>query len=47
MSRSITVEPVAEVCRLTYSCDDRGIHARTSGHRVIAELVTRTLPRLR
>ena len=31
--------PVAEVCRLTYYCAYRDIHARTSGYRVIAELV--------
>ncbi|HEY8581965.1 MAG TPA: GDSL-type esterase/lipase family protein [Capillimicrobium sp.] len=40
-------KPVAEVCRLTYFCEFRDIHARTEGYRVIAELVTRTLPRRR
>jgi lysophospholipase L1-like esterase len=40
-------KPVAEVCRLTYYCEFRDIHARTEGYRVIAELVTRTLPRRR
>jgi lysophospholipase L1-like esterase len=38
-------KPVAEVCRLTYYCEFRDIHARTSGYRLIAELVARTLPR--
>ncbi|HEU4656886.1 MAG TPA: SGNH/GDSL hydrolase family protein [Capillimicrobium sp.] len=38
-------KPVAEVCRLTYYCEFRDIHARTSGYRVIAKLVTQTLPR--
>lgn len=38
-------KPVAEVCRLTYYCDVRDIHARTSGYRLIAELIVRTLPR--
>jgi len=37
--------PVATVCRLTYFCQFGDIHARTSGYRVIAELVARTLPR--
>jgi lysophospholipase L1-like esterase len=37
-------KPVAEVCRLTYYCDLRDIHARTSGYRLIAELVVGTLP---
>lgn len=40
-------KPVAEVCRLTYFCEFRDIHARTDGYRVIAELVTQTLPRRR
>lgn len=40
-------KPVAEVCRLTYFCEFRDIHARTEGYRVIAELVTQTLPRRR
>jgi lysophospholipase L1-like esterase len=38
-------EPVAEVCRLTYYCELRDIHARTSGYRLIAEQVVGTLPR--
>jgi lysophospholipase L1-like esterase len=37
-------KPVAEVCRLTY-CEFRDIHARTSGYRLIADLVVKTLPR--
>jgi len=39
--------PVAEVCRLTYYCEFRDIHARTAGYRLIADLVARTLPRHR
>jgi lysophospholipase L1-like esterase len=39
--------PVAEVCRLTYYCEFGDIHARTSGYRLIADLVARTLPRRR
>jgi lysophospholipase L1-like esterase len=38
-------KPVADVCRLTYYCEFRDIHARTSGYRLIAELVAGTLPR--
>jgi lysophospholipase L1-like esterase len=38
---------VAEVCRLTYYCEFRDIHARTPGYRVIAQLIARTLPRRR
>jgi lysophospholipase L1-like esterase len=38
-------KPVAEVCRLTYYCEFRDIHARTSGYRLIADLVSKTLPR--
>jgi lysophospholipase L1-like esterase len=37
--------PVAKVCELTYYCDYRDIHARTSGYRLIAELIVKTLPR--
>ncbi len=37
--------PVAEVCRLTYYCEFRDIHARTIGYRLIADLVAQTLPR--
>ncbi len=39
--------PVAEVCRLTYYCEFRDIHARTDGYRIIAELVSDTLPKRR
>jgi len=37
--------PVARVCRLTYFCEFRDIHARTRGYRLIAKLVVKTLPR--
>jgi lysophospholipase L1-like esterase len=37
--------PVAKVCELTYYCEYRDIHARTSGYRLIAELIVKTLPR--
>ena len=37
--------PVAKVCELTYYCEFRDIHARTSGYRLIAKLVANTLPR--
>jgi lysophospholipase L1-like esterase len=37
--------PVADVCRLTYYCEFGDIHARTSGYRLIAELIAATLPR--
>jgi lysophospholipase L1-like esterase len=37
--------PVAKVCEYTYYCEYRDIHARTSGYRLIAELIVRTLPR--
>jgi lysophospholipase L1-like esterase len=43
----VVPKPVAEVCRLTYFCEFRDIHARPNGYRVIAELVTQTLPRRR
>jgi hypothetical protein len=39
--------PVADVCRLTYYCEFGDIHARTSGYRLIAELIAATLPRRR
>ncbi len=38
--------PVAEVCRLTWYCQKGDIHARTNGYRVIADLISRRLPRL-
>ena len=37
--------PVARVCKLTYYCDLRDIHARTNGYRLIAKLLAKTLPR--
>jgi lysophospholipase L1-like esterase len=37
--------PVAKVCEYTYYCEYRDIHARTSGYRLIAELIAKTLPR--
>ena len=36
---------VADVCNLTYFCEFGDIHARTSGYRVIARLIARSLPR--
>ncbi|SHG53656.1 Lysophospholipase L1 [Jatrophihabitans endophyticus] len=36
--------PVARICTLTYYCQYQDIHPRTEGYRLIAELVTRTLP---
>jgi len=44
-SGELVPEPVARVCELTYYCEFRDIHARTSGYRLIAELVAGTLPR--
>ena len=44
-SGTMVPKPVADVCRLTYYCQFRDIHARTSGYRLIAELVADTLPR--
>jgi lysophospholipase L1-like esterase len=38
-------KPVADVCRLTLYCEFRDIHARTSGYRLIDELVAGSLPR--
>jgi lysophospholipase L1-like esterase len=40
-------KPVAEVCRLTYYCEFRDIHARTVGYREIADLIAASLPRHR
>ncbi len=37
--------PVAKVCEYTYYCEYRDIHARTSGYRLIAKLIVKTLPR--
>jgi lysophospholipase L1-like esterase len=44
-SGTMVPNPVADVCRLTYYCQFRDIHARTSGYRLIAQLVADTLPR--
>jgi len=44
-SGTLVPKPVAEVCRLTYYCEFRDIHARTSGYRLIAELIVKALPR--
>jgi lysophospholipase L1-like esterase len=37
--------PVAKACEYSYYCEFRDIHARTEGHRLIAQLIARTLPR--
>jgi lysophospholipase L1-like esterase len=37
--------PVAKACTYSYYCEFRDIHARTSGYKLIAELVVGTLPR--
>jgi lysophospholipase L1-like esterase len=42
-SGALVPKPVADVCRLTYYCQWRDIHARTSGYRLIAELIVETL----
>ncbi len=39
--------PVADVCRLTWYCQYKDIHARTNGYAIIAKLVAATLPRKR
>ncbi len=36
---------VAKVCRLTYFCQFRDIHSRTSGYKIIAQQIAKTLPR--
>jgi lysophospholipase L1-like esterase len=36
---------VADVCKLTYYCQFKDIHPRTSGYALIAKLVAETLPR--
>lgn len=41
---NVLPRPVADVCRLTYYCQYRDIHARTNGYRLIAELIVGTLP---
>jgi lysophospholipase L1-like esterase len=52
LSQTTTLAPygtipvaVAQVCRLTYSCEFQDIHPRTEGYRIISDLVTATLPR--
>ena len=37
--------PVGEVCNLTYYCEFGDIHARTSGYKIIAELIAKALPK--
>jgi lysophospholipase L1-like esterase len=37
--------PVAKACEYSYYCEFRDIHARTSGYRVIAQLIVKALPR--
>jgi lysophospholipase L1-like esterase len=37
--------PVAKVCQLTYYCQFGDIHPRTSGYKLIADLVVATLPK--
>jgi lysophospholipase L1-like esterase len=37
--------PVAKACEYSYYCEFRDIHARTSGYRIIADLVVGTLPK--
>jgi lysophospholipase L1-like esterase len=44
-SGELVPKPVAKVCKLTYYCEFRDIHARTNGYRLIAKLVAGTLPR--
>jgi lysophospholipase L1-like esterase len=44
-SGTMVPKPVAKVCELTYYCEFRDIHARTSGYRLIAELIVKALPR--
>jgi lysophospholipase L1-like esterase len=36
---------VATVCKITYFCQYRDIHARTNGYRQIAQLIAKTLPK--
>ncbi len=51
LTRTTTLAPygrvpvaVADVCRLTYFCQYQDIHPRTSGYRIIADLVVAALP---
>jgi lysophospholipase L1-like esterase len=36
---------VAKVCQLTYYCQFRDIHSRTSGYKIIAQLIAKALPK--
>lgn len=36
---------VAKVCQLTYYCQFRDIHSRTSGYKIIAQLIVKALPK--
>jgi lysophospholipase L1-like esterase len=38
-------QAVAAVCNLTYYCQFGDIHARTSGYKIIAELIAKALPK--
>ena len=38
-------QAVADVCNLTYYCQFGDIHARTSGYKIIAELIAKALPK--
>lgn len=38
-------KPVADVCRITWYCDKRDIHANKAGYAVIANMVAAELPR--
>lgn len=38
-------KPVADVCRITWYCDKRDIHANKAGYRIIAQMVAAELPR--
>ena len=37
-------KPVADVCKITWYCEKRDIHANKSGYRIIAQMVTAELP---
>jgi lysophospholipase L1-like esterase len=39
--------PVAKICQLTWYCEFGDIHAKKSGYKVIAQLVVKTLPKVR
>jgi lysophospholipase L1-like esterase len=44
-SGELVPRPVARVCELTYYCEFRDIHARTSGYAIIARLIAGALPK--